>query len=302
MNEAEQHLLQLIRAGDRDGWNQFVARYQRRLFAFATRQVDQAATAEDLVQDTYIGFLQAFDNHRDDCDPESLLFRILRRRIVDHYRRLGRNRELPACRFGPGNSDIMSADPLQEAPAAEMQASWYARRDEARAADQQALATAVQRLTTQLQDSEKLRDLKIAEGLFYAGCRNRELAQALETSENEIGVVRHRLIKRLRQFVREAGGGAASDSLDDASAGLLLPGVWEEQRPSCPKRTTLGRYSLDLLPSDWQEFVHFHVHVLGCTFCAANLEELTSTDASAGSAAVRERLFTSTVGFLRPQQ
>lgn len=301
MSEADQHLLQLIRAGDHDGWNRFVARFQRRLIAFAVRQVDQLATAEDLVQECFVGFLKAFDDQREDSDPESLLFRILRRRIVDHYRRQGRDREIPACRFQRGDAAESPADPVQQAPSADMQASWYARREEERVADERALAAAIHRLAGKLQDGEKLRDLKIAEGLFYAGRRNRELAEILGTTENEIGVVKHRLVGRLKQYVREAGGSSASAGFDDAAAGRLLTTVWEDQRPSCPKRTTLGKFSLDLLPADWEEFVRFHVEVLGCTFCAANLEELTESDTTDEADSFHKRLFSSTVGFLRPQ-
>ena len=250
MSEADQHLMQLIMAGDRDGWNRFVARYQSRLIAFATRQVDQVATAEDVVQETFIGFLKAMAEFRDERDLESLLFRILRRRIVDHYRRQGQNREIPVCCFRARESAAFE-DPLERVPAADMHASWYARREEARSAGQQVLASAVHRLATQLQAGEKFRDLKIAEGLFYAGLRNRDLAEALKTSENEISVVKHRLVKRLKQLVSEMGEAVAAEFFDDEATGVLLTAVWEAQRPSCPKRTTLGKFTLDLLPADW---------------------------------------------------
>jgi len=297
MNEADQHLLQLIRSGDHDGWNQFIARFQRRLIAFATRQVDQAATAEDIVQETFVGFLKALSNYREDCELESFLFQILRRRIVDHYRRQGKNKEIPACSFNASTSTEATDDPLQQAVAPEMHASWYARRNESRDMNERSLSTAVRQLTARLQANEKFRDLKVAEGLFYAGCRNQELAEVLQVPEAEIRVVKHRLLKRLAELVQESGS-----SIDAESCSDLLTSVWETQRPGCPKRTTLGKFTLGILPPEWDDFTHFHVNVLGCTFCNANLAELDSTSDSNDSQATNDRLFSSTVGFIGSQE
>ena len=296
MSEADQHLLQLIRAGDHDGWSQFVARFQRRLIAFATRQVGQVATAEDLVQETFIAFLKGMADYRSECDLESFLFQILRRRTVDHYRRQGRNKEIPACTFNGLGAADSAPDPLQQAVAQDMHASWYARRSEARDSDEQILAAAVREFASRLHVGEKFRDLKIAEGLFYAGRRNRELAQVLGTSENEISQVKLRLVKRLSQLVKAAGGSTKGEDPESEAFGHLLTSVWESQRPSCPKRTTLGKSVLGILPPEWEDFVEFHVNTLGCTFCIANLVELSSTGETKSA---NERLFTSTVGFLK---
>ena len=95
MNEADEHLLSLIRQGDQEGWRQFVSRFQGRLIAFAERQVGQTASAEDLVQETFVGFLGSLAEYQSKCELESFLFQILRRRIIDHYRRQGKTREIP---------------------------------------------------------------------------------------------------------------------------------------------------------------------------------------------------------------
>lgn len=298
MNEADQHLLNLIRSGDCDGWNQFVARYQQRLMAFAVRQVDQPATAEDVVQETFVGFLNAMPDFREQCELESFLFQILRRRIVDFYRRQGRRCEVSACAFESSENDSNS-DSLPQPVAQDMQASWYVRRDEANAVHRQLLSRAIYQLAGKLQAAEKFRDLKIAEGLFYAGLRNQDLAAAMQLSEGEISLVKHRLLKRLTQLV--SGDGAQLPDRDPAVAppADLLTSVWEDHRPSCPKRTTLGKFTLGLLPADWHDFVSFHVNVLACRFCAANLEELQSPQQSPDNNSLNHRLFHSTVGFLK---
>ena len=288
--EADRHLLTLIRAGDADGWSQFVARFEKRLTAFAVRRVDQPVTAQDLVQETFIGFLKSMDGYREQCSLESFLFQILRRRIVDHYRATGQSKLVRACDVAGDDS----ASALDAVPAREMQASWYARRDEQNDADAAALTTAIVTLAGELHDRQKFRDLKVAEGLFYAGMRNRELASAIDVSENEIAVVKHRLVKRLSELMRaDSTQSSAGQPID-----VQLRSVWELQRPGCPKRSTLGKYSLEILPSEWHDFIDFHVVTLRCTFCLANLSELTAVNEDHTRPESPSQLFHSTIGFL----
>ena len=298
MSEADKHLLKLIRDGDPGGWSQFVARFQVRLLAYAVRQVDQNATAEDLVQDTFIGFLQTIQEYREQCELESYLFQILRRRIVDHYRRLGQNREIPSCQFRTADSESEHADPMALIPGNELSASTYARRNERQQQDETALATAISLLVSELRDAEKFRDLKIAEGLFYAQRRSVDLARLIMVSENEIAVVKHRLIERLARAVRKVLGVSSSESADTLIASDILTSVWETMRPSCPERTTLGKYTLRILPENWDDFVRFHIETLGCTFCSANLADLQTTSESPVTNTQHKRFFDSTIGLL----
>lgn len=94
LSTADTILLKLIRSGDKDGWSQLVSRFQGRLVAFAGSQVGQDADVEDVVQETFIGFLKAIPTYREDASPETMLVQILRRRIIDVFRSRGRNRTL----------------------------------------------------------------------------------------------------------------------------------------------------------------------------------------------------------------
>ena len=290
MNEVDEHLLSLIRAGDQEGWRQFVSRYQGRLSAFAENQVRPLAAAEDLVQETFIGFLGSLANYQTHCELESFLFQILRRRIIDHYRRQGKSREIPACQF----SSEPSLDPISQTLDPSADASEAIKHSEQREALTNALTSSLRILAGRLQSGNRFRDLKIAEGLFYAGARNRDLAQAIKVGENEIAVVKRRLVSQLANEVR----GLLNEVDDVHVPSDLLTEVWELQRPSCPKRSTLGKYSLGILPHEWEDYVEFHVDVLGCNFCKANLSEL-ALQVSAESTSRQDRLFQSTIGFFR---
>ena len=81
----------------------------------------------------------------------------------------------------------------------------------------------------------------------------------------------------------------------------LLTDIWEYHRFSCPKRSTIGGFLLQTLEEPWQRYVDFHLNILGCRFCRANLEDLQSETAEHAQQLLA-RIMESTVGFLhRPQ-
>ena len=294
---ADAHLLNQVLAGDEDGWRAVVARFGPRLTAFAQKRMGKSsglASADDLVQETFVSFLKSAKAFRADCSLETYLFRIMRYRINDHFRKSSGAKEAHWSPFDVTGNDI-AADAR---PGDGLTASRYARQAEQLQQDKRRLSDAIFELTRELKDRTRFRDLKIAEGLFFAGLKNRQLAAAMSVSENEVAVVKHRLLARLKASMDE-GNTAASESSEE----LLLPDleqIWLDQRPSCPKRTTLGKYALEILPEQWNDFVHFHVSVLGCGFCQANLVELQEVEEQCTPENV-EVLFQSTIGFLRRQ-
>ncbi len=87
ISQAEQYLLGQIRQGDNEAWSQLVNRYEGRLLHFAQAKLPQRTDCEDLVQETFISFIKGLNDYRQDCGLESYLFVILRRKIIDSYRR-----------------------------------------------------------------------------------------------------------------------------------------------------------------------------------------------------------------------
>ena len=189
---------------------------------------------------------------------------------------------------------------LEQFPSGDLTASQYVRREEQSGEDQFALCQAIARVTNNLRDAEKFRDMKIAEGLFYAGLANQQLADLMSVTPNEIAVVKHRLIQKLSDLIHV--GESLRDSSDQAVrlGETDLHAAWESHRPSCPKRSTLGKYTLDILSPAWKDFVDFHVKTLGCLYCNANLDELNGEAKSTVRSNKHEHLFQSTVGFLPP--
>ncbi len=292
-SKADNHLLKQVLAGDQDGWRAVVARFQPRLTAFAQKRIGRSSggvSADDLVQETFVSFLKSAKIFRADCSLETFLFRIMRYRINDYFRKSSGASEAHWSPFDFAGDDR---------PGDDLTASRYVRQQEQLQQDQQRLSDAIFELTGELKQRERFRDLKIAEGLFFAGLKNRQLAAAMSVSENQVAVVKHRLLNRLRTLMGDATAATEQENSEEQ----VLPDleqIWLDQRPSCPKRTTLGKYALEILPEQWNDFVHFHVSVLGCGFCQANLVELQEVEGEAAPESA-EVLFQSTVGFLSRQ-
>jgi hypothetical protein len=79
----------------------------------------------------------------------------------------------------------------------------------------------------------------------------------------------------------------------------VLADIWQEQRLSCPKRSTIGAYMLGTLEPAWQDYVAFHLDKLGCQFCRANLADLQKQNQAGQSSVLRQKILNSTAGFLR---
>jgi RNA polymerase sigma-70 factor (ECF subfamily) len=84
--------------------------YRPALLRYATLQVREPAVAEDLVQNTLVAALQSLGSFRGDASPATWLIGILKRQIIDHYRRMSRETPLPVSGGGDdpeGDADLL---------------------------------------------------------------------------------------------------------------------------------------------------------------------------------------------------
>jgi len=80
------------------------------LLRYASLQVREAAVAEDLVQNTLVAALQSLGSFRGESAPATWLIGILKRQIIDHYRRMTRETPLPVSGAGDdpeGDADLL---------------------------------------------------------------------------------------------------------------------------------------------------------------------------------------------------
>lgn len=67
-----------------------------------------------------------------------------------------------------------------------------------------------------------------------------------------------------------------------------LGAIWRRGRLTCPSRQQLGSYLLDVLEPELANYLKFHVEVVECPFCQANLADLQARS-SAPAAVVKSR-------------
>lgn len=109
-----------------------------------------------------------------------------------------------------------------------------------------------------------------------------KVEQALRASEP--------LRRSLRQAMQERDRGEHS-----------LGAVWRRERLTCPTREQLGSYLLQVLDAGEQDYLDFHLRVIECPYCVANLADLQARQQEPAPQAQerRRRFFQSSAGYLQ---
>ena len=94
-SEADQLLIAKIREGDGDAWGSLIDRYEGRLLAFVESRLTNRSASEDIVQETFVGFLNSLPNYDGARSLESYLFSICAYKMTDFLRREGRRPAIP---------------------------------------------------------------------------------------------------------------------------------------------------------------------------------------------------------------
>jgi anti-sigma factor RsiW len=89
-----------------------------------------------------------------------------------------------------------------------------------------------------------------------------------------------------------------SDLARDRDQGSHTVGeIWRRSRLSCPTRDELSGFVVGRLAAEARDYIDFHLTVVGCPVCQANLADLASSDPKQQSER-RRRLFESSAGRL----
>src|SRR5437764_10120153 len=123
-SESDRLLIQQIRKGEPRAWESLIARYEGRLLAFVGRRIHDRTSSEDVVQETFIGFLNSLPNFDDRRELQTYLFTIASHKITDQLRRMGRRPWETAL---DGTGEILGAQPDDNQPAASSQARSHER-------------------------------------------------------------------------------------------------------------------------------------------------------------------------------
>src|SRR6202040_2608791 len=90
-SDSDRLLIQQIRQGDTRAWDTLISRYEGRLLAFVQRRLRDRSASEDVVQETFVGFLNSLPNFDDRRELQTYLFTIASHKLTDHLRKAGRH-------------------------------------------------------------------------------------------------------------------------------------------------------------------------------------------------------------------
>lgn len=187
-----------IRAGEPGAWAELIARFEGRLLAFVESRAGNRAVAEDLVQDTFIGFLTSLPNYDARRPLESYLFSIAAHKLTDHLRREGRRPTLPLV---AGPSSHSSREPADSGRAA----SSILRSGERRHLEETALVAAMGDQIEHWRRRGDWQKIECLELLLVRGWSNKEAATRLELSEQAVANHKFEFLAKLRAAVRGQG-------------------------------------------------------------------------------------------------
>lgn len=199
-SETETLLIERIRTGDEDAWSDLISRYEGRLLAFVQTRLGNRQSSEDVVQETFIGFLNSLPNFDGRRSLESYLFSICAHKLTDLLRREGRRPALPLSSVGGSES----SGPWQLTGKAR-RASTIARSGERRRLEEEALAEALQDQVDHWRQRGEWTKIMCVELLFVRGCGNNEVAKQLQLSEQQVANYKFDFLARLRKAMRKHG-------------------------------------------------------------------------------------------------
>ena len=286
--DADQFLIEQIREGSESAWRQLIDRYTGRLLAFARSRTAGLSDAEDLVQETFVGFLQSRSHYDSSRSLETYLYTILRYKLYDLLRK-----KKPNVISEPADAEGWWD---RVVPGTEETPSGQAVTAEAERQQEELLRDILKQLIREYRDRDAFQDLQVIELAFYKGTRNLDIADLLDMDQKAVAGVKFRAIQKLQKYIGKRDDDTLA-CLDEEYADVTVARVWRERRLTCLKRSTLGSYQLGVLEEPWLGYTQFHLDVVGCPMCLANLADLEAEEEE-GEQADTQRMFASSVGFL----
>lgn len=197
MNSDETQLLSDVRRGDAKAWEALIRRYEGRLLAFAEVRLTDRGEAQDVVQETFLGFLTSLPNYDEQTPVESFLFAIAAHKLTDALRRNGRR---PAISLLPADDSGNGNEPASR----ERKASSMARSAERNLVVERVLGDCMRALIQSWFSRGEFERLKCVELLFVLGWSNKDVATKLGISEQAVANHKSFVVQKLKAAATSA--------------------------------------------------------------------------------------------------
>jgi len=198
MSQADPVLVDGVRAGCANSWQELIARFEGRLLAFVQSRLGNRAAAEDVVQETFVGFLTSLPNYDASRPLEGYLFSIAAHKLTDHLRREGRRPTVPLLAENDSRSD-------PQIPGRARGPSSIVRSGERRGLEETSLAQAIDETLSHWRKRGDWEKIRCAELLFLRGWANKRVAGTLKISEQTVANHKYDFLAKLRTAVRNQG-------------------------------------------------------------------------------------------------
>lgn len=196
-SDSDRLLIEQIRQGDSRAWETLISRYEGRLLAYVHRRLRDRSASEDVVQETFVGFLNSLPNFDDRRELQTYLFTIASHKLTDHLRKAGRH---PLRSLNEGSEEM-----LEQQTDHQPTASSRVRGDERQELESVALARCLGQIVRSWQDKGDFVRLKVMELLWVKGMANRDVAAFLGVSEQQVANYRFAAVKKLGELIRASG-------------------------------------------------------------------------------------------------
>ena len=94
--------------------NKWIDLYSDYLFNYTISRVNDRDIAQDLVQDTFLAGLKSMKNFKGEASERTWLISILKRKIIDHYRKINSNKGKAEVRMNYNSDTESEGDWLEE--------------------------------------------------------------------------------------------------------------------------------------------------------------------------------------------
>ena len=195
LSDVDSLLVDRIRRGESDAWNDLIERYEGRLLAFVESRLGRRGPSEDIVQEAFVGFLNSLPNYDGRRPLESYLFSICAYKLTDHLRREGRRPAVPLSSSADSSGEWQVSDSAR-------QASSIARSGERQRLEEKAVQDALEEQILRWQEKGDWPKLMCAELLFVRGWANKDVATELGITEQQVANYKFDFIARLRTLVK----------------------------------------------------------------------------------------------------
>lgn len=185
-------LVNQIKRGDASAWQNLIDGYEGRLSAFVRMRISDRDAVDDIVQETFLGFVRSLPHYDPTRDLESYLFTIAAHKIRDHLRKGGRH---PLALLGD-----LSASRAPHEPSASARvrgpSSLLASRERLEG-EEKRLAELLGEMIEEWRSKGDYARIQCIELLLVAGWANQDVAEFLGVTEQQVANYKFQVIERL---------------------------------------------------------------------------------------------------------